>query len=97
MRQNGQVLVKYFTIQTLILLMRMKEQQLPAKNFNQDVLEVNSQERAFINIASKVRYLEVRASSGGIVKLTGTTENQEVNVDLYGVYKGFAIESIREF
>ena len=59
------------------------------KDFNQEKLEVNSQERAFINLTSKVKYVKVRTSSGGIVKLSGTADNQEVDVDLYGTYHGF--------
>ena len=89
---NGQVLIKVFYNTNIDIIDANEGATITSKNFNQDVLEVNSQEKSFINITSKVRYLKVRASSGGIVKLTGTTENQEVNVDLYGVYNGFAMK-----
>ena len=63
------------------------------KDIIQDKLEVNTQERAFINLVIKVKYLEVRASSGGIIKLSGDTKNQNVDVDLYGIYNGFNLKS----
>lgn len=89
---DGQVLIKLFYNTNIDIIDANEGATITSKDFNQDVLEVNSQEKSFINFTSKVRYLKVRVSSGGIVKLTGTTENQEVNVDLYGVYNGFAMQ-----
>lgn len=89
---EGQVLIKLYYNKNIDIIDANEGATITSKDFNQDVLEVNSQERAFINFTVKVRYLKVRASSGGIIKLTGTTENQEVNVDLYGVYNGFAMK-----
>jgi len=66
---------------------------ITAKKIKQDKLEVNSQEGAFINLVVDVNHIEVRASSGGIVKLTGITNSQNVDLDLYGIYEGFALES----
>ena len=67
---------------------------ITGKEILQDKIEVNAQERAFINVVLNVKYLDVRVSSGGIIKLTGTTDNQTVDVDLYGVYNGFALQTI---
>ena len=36
-------------------------------------------------------HLNIRASSGGVIKLTGASESQIVNIDLYGVYNGFGL------
>lgn len=58
----------------------------------QQKLEVRSQERAFINLVINTKHLTVKSSSGGIVKLTGSTKNQEVDVDLYGIYHGFDLK-----
>ena len=52
-------------------------------------MELNAQERGFINLTSKTTYLVIRATSGGIIKASGTTKSQEVDVDLYGIYHGF--------
>ena len=64
---------------------------ITGKEFHQEKLKVNSQERAFINLTLKVTHLNIRASSGGVIKLTGASESQIVNIDLYGVYNGFGL------
>ena len=52
------------------------------KDINQEKLVVNSQERALINLVVNTKYIEVKTSSGGIIKLSGTTKHQDVNLDL---------------
>ena len=64
---------------------------ITGKEFHQEKLKVNSQERAFVNLTLKVTHLNIRASSGGVIKLTGASESQIVNIDLYGVYNGFGL------
>ena len=64
---------------------------ITGKEFHQEKLKVNSQERAFIDLTLKVTHLNIRASSGGVIKLTGSSESQTVNIDLYGVYNGFGL------
>lgn len=65
---------------------------ITGKEIIQDKLEVNAQEGAFVNLVIATKYLQVRASSGGIIKLTGTTKNQNVDLDLYGIYDGFNLK-----
>lgn len=62
---------------------------ITSKNIEQLQLEVKAQERAFINLAIKVKHLKVKTTSGGIVKLSGSAKNQDVDLDLYGVYHGY--------
>jgi len=64
---------------------------ITGNEFHQEKLKVNSQERAFIDLTLKVTHLNIRASSGGVIKLTGSSESQTVNIDLYGVYNGFGL------
>jgi hypothetical protein len=90
---DGKVLIKLYYNKNIAIVDANEGATITGKDFNQDRLEVNAQERAFINLTSKVKYLIVRTSSGGIVKLTGTTENQEVDVDLYGIYNGFGMQT----
>ena len=90
---DGKILIKVFYNKNIAIIDANEGATITGKDFNQDKLEVNTQERAFINLTTKVKYLIVRASSGGIIKLTGTTENQEVDVDLYGNYHGFAMQT----
>lgn len=86
---NGEVLVKLYYKNTIAVIDANEGATITGKEVNQDKLEVNAQERAFINLVVKVKHLEVRASSGGIIKLTGSVKNQNVDVDLYGIYNGF--------
>ena len=90
---NGEVLVKLYYNSNLDVIDANEGATITGKEINQDKLEVRSQERAFINLVVKVKHLEVRTSSGGIVKLSGSTKNQTVDVDLYGIYNGFNLKA----
>ena len=89
---DGKVLIKLYYNNNIDIIDANEGSTITGKDFNQSKLEVNSQERAFINLTSQVSYLKVRVSSCGIIKLSGTAKNQEVNIDLYGVYNGFAMK-----
>ena len=89
---DGKVLIKLYYNNNIDIIDANEGSTITGKDFNQSKLEVNSQERAFINLTSQVSYLKVRVSSGGIIKLSGTAKNQEVNIDLYVVYNGFAMK-----
>lgn len=90
---NGQVLIKLYYNSNIAVIDANEGATITGKEITQDKLEVNAQERAFINLVVKTKHLDVRASSGGIIKLSGTTKNQDVDVDLYGIYNGFALEA----
>lgn len=64
---------------------------ITGKEISQPQIEIKAQERAFVNIVLKVKHLKVKSSSGGIIKLTGTAKNQDVDVDLYGIYHGYGL------
>lgn len=89
---DGKVLIKIYYNKNIDIVDANEGATITGKDFNQDKVEVNAQERAFINLTTKTDYLTVRASSGGIIKLTGTAKNQEVDLDLYGVYNGFNLK-----
>jgi hypothetical protein len=90
---NGQVLIKLYYNAIIDVIDANEGATITGKEIIQDKLEVNVQERAFINLVVNIKHLDVRASSGGIIKLSGITKNQDVAVDLYGVYNGFALEA----
>lgn len=90
---DGKILVKLYYNKAINVIDANEGATITSKDFNQDKLEVNAQERAFINLTTKTNYLIVRASSGGIIKLSGTTKNQEIDVDLYGIYHGFNLQA----
>ncbi|TXD52769.1 MULTISPECIES: head GIN domain-containing protein [unclassified Polaribacter] len=91
---NGEVLVTLYYNKQLDVIDANEGATISGKEITQDKLEVNAQERAFINLVLNVKYLDVRASSGGIIKLLGAVQNQIVDVDLYGVYNGFDLNTV---
>lgn len=90
---EGEVLVTLYYKENLAVIDANTGATITAKEINQDKLEVNAQEGAFINLVLKVKHLEVRASSGGVIKLTGSVKNQTVDLNLYGVYNGFGLKT----
>ncbi|MHB0755669.1 head GIN domain-containing protein [Polaribacter sp. M15] len=90
---NGQVLVKLYYKNNIDIIDGNEGATITGKEIKQDKLEVKSQERAFINLVVNVKHLEVKSISGGIIKLSGNTKNQTVDVDLYGIYNGFDLIS----
>ena len=89
---DGEVLVKLYYNNEIAVIDANEGATITGKKLSQDSLEVNAQERALINLVLECKHLEVRASSGGIIKLKGTTKNQDVNVDLYGIYNGYDLQ-----
>lgn len=62
-----------------------------AKEFNQQQLEVKVQEGALINMVIDVKHLTVKAVTGGIIKLSGLTKNQQIETRNAGVYHGYKL------
>lgn len=89
---EGQILIKLYYNSDIAVIDANEGATITGKDLKQSKVIVNAQERAFINLVVDVDLLEVRTSSGGIVKLTGTAKNQEVDVDLYGVYNGYNLK-----
>lgn len=90
---NGEVIVTLYYRKPIMVVDANEGATITGKGFEQSQLEVNAQERAFINLNIKTKNVKVRTSSGGIIKLTGTTKNQEVDVDLYGTYHGYDLKT----
>ena len=90
---EGEVIVKIFYNKSIAVLDANEGASITGKAIQQEKLTVNTQERAYINLVIDTKYTEVFASSGGIVKLSGTTTHQDVSLDLYGVYHGFELKT----
>ncbi|WP_088324341.1 head GIN domain-containing protein [Polaribacter tangerinus] len=86
---EGEVLIKLFYNKEIAILDANEGATITGKNFDQEKVHVKAQERAFINITTITNYLTVRATSGGIIKVSGSAKNQEASVDLYGIYHGY--------
>lgn len=86
---DGEVEVKLYYKNPINVIDANEGAIITASDFSQDIVEIKAQERAFINMVVTANFLNVKATSGGIVKLTGKAKNQEVSSDLYGTYHGF--------
>ena len=90
---DGKILVKLFYNKNIAVIDANEGSTITGKDLNQDKLTVKTQERAYINLVVNVKHLEIKASSGGIIKLSGECKNQNIDLDLYGVYHGFNLNS----
>jgi len=54
----------------------------------QDVLELKAQEGGEVVVAAEVEQMLIKAVSGGMIKTTGTSDFQDVQINTGGVYKG---------
>lgn len=88
---DGKVNVKLYYKNPIKIIDGNEGATITGKNIDQLQLEVKSQERAFINLVVKTKHLKVKSSSGGIIKLTGSSKNQDIDVDLYGIYHGYGL------
>ena len=89
---DGKVNVKIYYKNNINLIDANGGGTITGKNIDQLQLEVKAQEKAFINLVVKVKHLKVKSTSGGIVKLSGSAKNQDVTVDLYGIYHGYNLK-----
>jgi hypothetical protein len=89
---DGKVNIKLYYNQEIKVIDGNEGSTITGKEIEQTQLEVKSQERAFINLVVKTKHLKVKSSSGGIIKLTGSSKNQDIDVDLYGIYHGYGLE-----
>ena len=89
---DGKVDIKLYYNKEIKVIDGNEGSTITGKEIEQQQIEIKAQERAFINLVIKTKHLKVKSSSGGIVKLTGTAKNQDVDLDLYGIYHGYALE-----
>lgn len=62
------------------------------KGFNQNQLQVRSQEGAFINLSIKTKSVTVKSVSGGVIKLSGSSDIQEITTNTGGTFHGFNLK-----
>lgn len=56
--------------------------------FKQDVLELKAQEGAQIILKAQVEQLLVKTVLGGIIRTSGSSDNQDVQINTGGIYEG---------
>ena len=54
---------------------------------------MKAQEGASIKLQIKTKHLKVKSTTGGVIELTGTTKNQDIELDLYGIYHGYGLQT----
>ncbi len=67
--------------------------KITGRDINQTHLEVKAQEGASITLEINTKHLKVKSISGSVVQLTGKSKNQDVELDLYGVYQGYGLKA----
>ncbi len=86
---NGKVKIVLYYNKNINIIDANEGALITAKEFTQQQAEIKTQEGAFINMVIEVKHLTLKAITGGIIKLSGTTKNQNVEVNNKGVYHGF--------
>ncbi len=90
---NGKVKIVLYYSKKINTIDANEGATITAKNFKQSQLEVKTQEGALINMVIETKHLTVKSVSAGVVKLTGTTKNQHVEVNDAGVYHGYNLKA----
>ena len=63
------------------------------ESIDQEKLTLKVQEGAYIKTPLKTKYLDIKAVTGGSIEVTGSTENQDVDVNTGGVYEAYDLQS----
>lgn len=86
---EGKVKAKLYYNKSIIIIDANEGAVVTGKDFKQQQIEVKAQEGAFVNLVVNTKDLKVKSTSGGVIKLSGETSNQTVNVDLGATYHGY--------
>lgn len=63
------------------------------QTFNQEQVTIRAQEGAYIHLVLDLKYVTVKAVSGGNIRLRGVATDQEIEVTTGGVYEGYELDS----
>jgi hypothetical protein len=89
---DGKVSIKLYYKDEIKVIDGNEGATITGDAIDQSQIEIKAQERAFIDLTLNIKHLYVKSSSGGIIKLTGSSKNQDVDLDLYGVYHGYDLK-----
>lgn len=90
---DGKVKAKLYFNTKLSTIDANEGATVTGKNFNQNEIEAKVQEGAFMNLVVNTTLINVKATSGGVIKISGVTKNENVKVDLGGTYHGFNLKT----
>ncbi|MDY0780473.1 head GIN domain-containing protein [Tenacibaculum sp. IB213877] len=89
---EGEVKATLFFNKDILVIDANEGATITGKEIDQPKIDIKAQEGAFINLVINTKHLYVKASSGGVIKLSGTSKNQDINVDLGSTYHGYNME-----
>lgn len=90
---DGKAIIKLYFNRPIFVVDGNEGATITGKDLEQEKIELRVQEGAFMNLVVQAKHLKVKASSGGIIKLSGSTKNENVEVNLGGVYHGYNMET----
>lgn len=81
--------VDLFYTENLVVIDTNEDARITSKeSVKQDVLELKAQEGGELVINAQVVQLLIKSVMGGIITATGNSENQDVQINTGGIYKG---------
>lgn len=89
---NGKAIATLFYKENLTKITADNNTVIKGKDIKQTYLNCLVKERGIIELDIIVDEIKVTATSGGIITLKGSAKNQNVIVELYGVYEGFELK-----
>ena len=90
---NGKAKVVLYYSKGITIIDANEGATITSKDFKQPQLELKTQEGALIHMVVATKHLSIKAVSAGVIKLTGTTKNQTVEVSDAGVYHGYELKA----
>jgi len=78
----------YYTDELLVIDVNEDARITTKDNIKQDVIELKAQEGGEINIQAQVEQMLIKAVTGGVITTTGLSDNQDVQINTGGIYKG---------
>lgn len=89
---NGKAKVTLFYKEDITKIYVDNNATVTGKGFKQSILNCIVKERGILELSINVDELKVNATSGGIITLKGSAKNQNIAVELYGIYEGFELK-----
>ncbi|MDC6387844.1 DUF2807 domain-containing protein [Maribacter sp. PR1] len=83
----------YYTDDIMIIDVNEDARITSEGTITQDVLELKAQEGGEISIATQVEQLLIKSVSGGVVRATGISNLQDVQINTGGVYEGKSLRT----
>lgn len=78
----------YYTEPLVIIDVNEDARITSEETIKQDVLELKAQEGGEISVSAEVEQLLIKSVSGGVIKASGESDNQDVAINTGGSYKG---------